>query len=147
MIVNLTPFRGPSADVGSAYEMGFMRALGRPIFAYTNDARPFLDRVAAFCGGALRVRPTGEHEDPDGMAIEPFELHDSLMLTGGVIASGGCIVEDRPSRRTLHVTRCLRALRRACRGGIAPAGGHDWKRLPPISTCPGHRRRSGAQTG
>ena len=38
MIVNLTPFRGPSADVGSAYEMGFMRALGRPIFAYTNDA-------------------------------------------------------------------------------------------------------------
>ena len=40
MIVNLTPFRGPSADVGSAYEMGFMRALGRPIFAYTNDARP-----------------------------------------------------------------------------------------------------------
>jgi nucleoside 2-deoxyribosyltransferase len=34
MIVNLTPFRGPSADVGSAYEMGFMRALGRPIYAY-----------------------------------------------------------------------------------------------------------------
>ena len=32
MIVNLTPFRGPSADVGSASEMGFMRALGRSIF-------------------------------------------------------------------------------------------------------------------
>ena len=94
MIVNLTPFRGPSADVGSAYEMGFMRALGRPIFAYSNDARPFLDRVAAFCGGAVRVRPTGEHEDPDGMAIEPFELHDNLMLAGGVIASGGCIVAE-----------------------------------------------------
>ena len=73
MVVNLTPFRGPSADVGSAYEMGFMRALGRPIFAYANDDRPFLDRVAAFCGGALRQRSTGEHEDPDGMAIEPFE--------------------------------------------------------------------------
>ena len=94
MIVNLTPFRGPSADVGSAYEMGFMRALGRPIFAYTNDARPFLDRVAAFCGGAVRVRPTGEHEDPDGMAIEPFGLHDNLMLAGGVIASGGCIIAE-----------------------------------------------------
>jgi hypothetical protein len=24
------------------------------------------------------------------MAIEPFELHDNLMLAGGVIASGGC---------------------------------------------------------
>jgi nucleoside 2-deoxyribosyltransferase len=94
MIVNLTPFRGPSADVGSAYEMGFMRALGRSIFAYTNDARPFLDRVAGFCGGAVRVRPTGGHEDPDGMAIEPFELQDNLMLAGGVIASGGCIIAE-----------------------------------------------------
>jgi len=61
MIVNLTPFRGPSADVGSAYEMGFMRALGRPIFAYSRDERPFLDRVIAFCGGTARLRSTGEH--------------------------------------------------------------------------------------
>lgn len=92
MIVNLTPFRGPSADVGSAYEMGFMRALGRPVFAYSNDARPFLDRVAAHCGGAVHLRPTGEPEDTDGMAIEPFGLHDNLMLVGGVIGSGGCVV-------------------------------------------------------
>lgn len=94
MIVNLTPFRGPSADVGSAYEMGFMRALGRPIFAYSNDDRPFIARVAAFCGGAVNVRATGEPEDPDGMAIEHFTLHDNLMLAGGVIASGGCIVAE-----------------------------------------------------
>jgi nucleoside 2-deoxyribosyltransferase len=94
MIVNLTPFRGPSADVGSAYEMGFMRALGRPIFAYTNDARPFRDRVAAFCGGQVRKRDTGEHEDSDGMTIESFALHDNLMLAGGVIASGGCIIAE-----------------------------------------------------
>jgi nucleoside 2-deoxyribosyltransferase len=93
MIVNLTPFRGPSADVGSAYEMGFMRALGRPIFGYSNDARPFLNRVADFCGG-VRIRPTGEHEDPDGLAIEQFALHDNLMLAGGVIASGGCFVAE-----------------------------------------------------
>jgi nucleoside 2-deoxyribosyltransferase len=90
MIVNLTPFRGPSADVGSAYEMGFMRALGRPIFAYSHDERPFKDRVAAF--GGLRQRPTGEHEDVDGMAIEPFALHDNLMLAGGVAASAGCLI-------------------------------------------------------
>jgi nucleoside 2-deoxyribosyltransferase len=94
MIVNLTPFRGPSADVGSAYEMGFMRALGRPIYAFTNDARPFFDRVAAFCGGVVRARPGGEPEDSDGMAIELFELHDNLMLAGGVIASGGCVFAE-----------------------------------------------------
>ena len=91
MIVNLTPFRGPSADVGSAREMGFMRALGRPIFAYSNDSRSFLDRIAACCGG-VRMRPTGEHEDPDGMAIEPFTLYDNLMLAGGIVSSGGCMI-------------------------------------------------------
>ena len=64
MIVNLTPFRGPSADVGSAYEMGFMRALGRPIFAYSNDARPFAERVADFWDGAIRHRASGEQEGP-----------------------------------------------------------------------------------
>lgn len=94
MVVNLTPFRGPSADVGSAYEMGFMRALGRPIFAYTNDDRPFFDRVVDFCGGAVRARPTGMREDDDGMAIERFMLRDNLMLDGGVIASGGCLVAE-----------------------------------------------------
>ena len=94
MIVNLTPFRGPSADVGSAYEMGFMRALGRPIFAYSNDSRLFVERVRAFCGDAVRLRPTGEHEDLDEMAIEPFELHDNLMLVGGIADSGGCLITE-----------------------------------------------------
>ena len=94
MIVNLTPFRGPSADVGSAYEMGFMRALDRPIFAYTNDGRSFFDRVVEFCGGTVRERPSKVHEDDDGMAIEPFMLRDNLMLDGGVIASGGCLVAE-----------------------------------------------------
>jgi hypothetical protein len=31
IIVNLAPLRGPRADAGSAYEMGFMRALGRAV--------------------------------------------------------------------------------------------------------------------
>ena len=74
--------------------MGFMRALGRPIFGYSNDGRLFLERVTAFCGGAVRIRPTGEHEDGDGMAIEPFELHDNLMLVGGIIASGGIVISE-----------------------------------------------------
>ena len=114
MIVNLTPFRGPSADVGSAYEMGFMRALGRPVFAYSNDDRPFLDRVTAFCGGALRCRPTGGHEDPDGMAVEAFALHDNLMLAGGIAGSGGYLhiaAVDAVERYTSLVAfeRCVAA--------------------------------------
>ena len=115
MIINLTPFRGPSADVGSAYEMGFMRALGRPVFAYSNDARPFHDRVMASCGGALRRRPTGEHEDPDGMAVEPFGLHDNLMLVGGVTGSGGCLVTATvpPAERYTSLVVFERCIERA----------------------------------
>ena len=90
MIVNLTPFCGPSADVGSAYEMGFMRALDRPIFAYTNDARFYSERVAAIFG--VKTRPTGDIEDAEGMEIESFDLHDNLMLAGGIVASGGTFV-------------------------------------------------------
>jgi hypothetical protein len=28
------------------------------------------------------------------MAVEPFALHDNLMLAGGVIASGGCVIVE-----------------------------------------------------
>ena len=35
LIANLTPFRGVSMDSGTAFEVGFMRALGRPVLGYT----------------------------------------------------------------------------------------------------------------
>lgn len=120
IIVNLTPFRGPSADVGSAYEMGFMRALGRPIFAYSNDARPYFERVAAFCGDTMRQRPTGEYEDPDGMAIEPFALHDNLMLAGAV--TDGHFVTD--ARAPAERYSALRAFE-LCVGRAAAELGAD----------------------
>src|SRR4051794_24336273 len=41
IVASLTPFRGPSADVGTAYEMGVASALGLPVFAYTNTADDF----------------------------------------------------------------------------------------------------------
>jgi hypothetical protein len=28
------------------------------------------------------------------MAIEPFQLHDNLMLVGGIAASGGCLIAE-----------------------------------------------------
>src|SRR5579872_579561 len=56
LTANLTPFRGPSADVGTAYEIGFMRALGRPVFGYSTTAVPFTRRAREFAaahGGAV----------------------------------------------------------------------------------------------
>jgi len=52
----------------------------------------------------VRLRPTGEHEDSNGMAIEPFPRHDNLMLAGGVIASGDCLVAEQASHAERYTT-------------------------------------------
>jgi nucleoside 2-deoxyribosyltransferase len=66
-------------DVGTAFELGYMAAKGKPIFAYTNDNRLYSDRLT--------------HSTPDldenGMSIEPFQMHDNLMLEGAIVTSGG----------------------------------------------------------
>jgi nucleoside 2-deoxyribosyltransferase len=92
LIANLTPFRGPSADVGTAYEMGFARALGLPVFAYSNVAGSLLERTRDHLGAEIRQRAAGGLEDADGMLIEDFERVDNLMLDGAVEARGTQII-------------------------------------------------------
>src|SRR3954463_12547306 len=65
IIANLTPFRGPSADPGTVYELGFMRALGRPAFGYSNLAARFGPRTMAAIGPGARRRGEG-WEDAEG---------------------------------------------------------------------------------
>src|SRR5436190_17683047 len=45
IIANVQPWRGPEADDGTSYEIGFMTAHGKLIILHTNDMRPFTDRV------------------------------------------------------------------------------------------------------
>lgn len=89
LIANLTPFRGPSADVGTVFEIGFMRALGRPVFGWSNTTAGFLDRTrAAFTAGPDGA---GAWRDAEGMLLEDFGLTDNLMIDGAILASGGAI--------------------------------------------------------
>lgn len=125
MIVNLTPFHGPSMDVGSAFEVGFMRALGRPIFAYSNVSARFPERIGAFFGGRIAPRADGRLADPYGMEVENFDLVDNLMIDGGIIASGGFIVcEDaREAERYTSLSafrRCVENAARALTGRHRP---------------------------
>ena len=85
-IANMTPFRGVSMDVGTAIEMGYMLARGRPVFGYTNVVDDLEHRVAE-----------------DGMAIEQFGFVDNLMCEGVVWRSGGTVVRtpvSEPDRLT-----------------------------------------------
>ena len=97
LVANLTPFRGPSADPGTVYELGFMRGLGKPCFAYAAIAGDLAARTIAFLGPRLRRRPDGVWEDEDGMAIEAFGLADNLMLPEGIRASGGELLLGPPA--------------------------------------------------
>ena len=94
VIANLTPFRGPSADVGTVFEVGFARALGRPVFAYSNSALPFDRRTiehAAAHGGVI-AGPGGVCRDAEELLLERFGLADNLMIEGAIHASGGALL-------------------------------------------------------
>jgi nucleoside 2-deoxyribosyltransferase len=92
MIANMTPFRGVSTDVGTAYEMGFGRALGLVVFAYTNIPVGFVERTARALGPSAKRDERGHLRDAQGMTVEEWDLTDNLMLEGGIRASGGELV-------------------------------------------------------
>ncbi len=113
MIANLTPFRGPSADAGTVFEIGYMRALGRPIYGWSNDPADFLARSTTFTGAVPDA--AGERRDGEGMLLEAFGMHDNLMIDGAILASGGAIFTANPSPHARWsdlsaFTRCVAAL-------------------------------------
>ena len=91
LVANLTPFRGPSADAGTVFELGFMRGLGRPVSGWTNVAAGFTARTLAFAG-LPHAGLAASQRDADGMAVEAFGLVDNLMIDGAIMASGGALV-------------------------------------------------------
>jgi nucleoside 2-deoxyribosyltransferase len=103
VIANLTPFRGPSADAGTVYEVGFARALGRVVFGYTNTAALFTQRTLDYAtahGGAIGS-PGRIWRDSDGLLIEQFRRFDNLMIEGGLIGSGGVLVAPQSAPEDL----------------------------------------------
>jgi nucleoside 2-deoxyribosyltransferase len=91
LIANLTPFRGPSADAGTVYEVGFGRALGLALFGYATTTEPFLVRTLSTIGPDATNRE-GAWYDTEGLLVEQFGLFDNLMIEGGIIGSGGVLI-------------------------------------------------------
>ena len=85
VVADMVPFRGPSMDPGTAYEMGAGAALGKLIVGYTSDSRPYVERVGAHIGV---TRSGGKLWDSRGMQVEDFGVHlaDNLMMARGVDA-------------------------------------------------------------
>jgi len=78
VVADLSPFRGPHADDGTAFELGFAHALGLPIWAYTTDPRPLIERIP----GARAA--TGHVRDDKGLLIENFDRAHNAMLAEAI---------------------------------------------------------------
>jgi nucleoside 2-deoxyribosyltransferase len=88
LIANLTPFRGVSMDSGTAFEVGFMRALGRPVLGYTNVTADYRTRAELY-RSAPPPLPDFDHPEAE---IEDFESAENLMIEVAIVASGGTVV-------------------------------------------------------
>jgi nucleoside 2-deoxyribosyltransferase len=70
VVADFSPFRGPSADVGTVWELAFAQGLGKAVAAFSTDRRFYAERLPEW----LPVH--------DGRTIESFGMCDNLMLTG-----------------------------------------------------------------
>jgi nucleoside 2-deoxyribosyltransferase len=93
LIANLTPFRGPGADPGTVFELGYVAARGRPVHAYSADTRDLAARVRDGIGAAPDGR--GVLRDPDDLLVEDFGRAENLMPAIACERAGGDVVRVR----------------------------------------------------
>lgn len=112
IIANLTPFRGPGADGGTVFELGFMSGLSKPCFGYSNAASTYLARAIETHGGPNAGDVVVDNEL---LSIEDFDLYDNLMIHHAAELSGAPFVVPLPSdapedrwRDMRQFERCLR---------------------------------------
>jgi nucleoside 2-deoxyribosyltransferase len=84
MVANMTPFRGPNMDVGTAFEIGYAAAQGKVIVGYTADNRDYIQKVAEHFEGDLREQ-NGQWRDRKGDQVENFGLPENLMVANAVL--------------------------------------------------------------
>ncbi len=89
VIANLTPFRGVSMDVGTAYEVGYMASLGRLVLGYTNVVAAYRERATLYYRESAREAIESYSA---GTSIENFGLAENLMIECAVRACGGTVI-------------------------------------------------------
>jgi nucleoside 2-deoxyribosyltransferase len=120
LIANLTPFRSVSMDAGTAFEVGFMRALGRPVLGYSNVGGDYRARVEAYRASGAPLPADGDRPDVE---IEDFGLAENLMISIAIHEAGGSVVcrDIDPASRLTDLTAFAEALAQARRLLLGPA--------------------------
>jgi nucleoside 2-deoxyribosyltransferase len=92
IIANLTPFRGPGADAGTAYELGYMAARGKLCLGYSNDPGLYAERIARVSD--LKTSE-GRLTDAQGSTVENFGFADNLMMIHALDLHGCPLIVPR----------------------------------------------------
>jgi nucleoside 2-deoxyribosyltransferase len=96
-IFDLTPFRGPSADAGTVFELGLMTGLGKPVFGYTNVPGDYIERIGLKQQAPDPTSPAPATMlwcDENGWHIENFGNADNLMIDSAIALGGAEIVRS-----------------------------------------------------
>ena len=122
VIANLTPFRGPGADAGTVYELGYMAGRGKLCLGYSNDPSCYADRVREFTNVMYR---DSHLVDAQGLTVEDFGLSDNLMMIHALDLHGCALVTppQGPSNIWRDLTSfeiCVRMA--AARLGVSQSG-------------------------
>jgi nucleoside 2-deoxyribosyltransferase len=77
IVADISPFRGPNMDPGTAWEIGYGVAKGLPVYAWSTQMDGLLLRTQRSVGFQMRDQyPV----DRDGWLIEDFGLAENLMI-------------------------------------------------------------------
>lgn len=74
VVANVSPFRGPHMDPGTAWELGYAEARGKPIFLWSTQRQALAARIPA-AASATGLR------DAAGFLVEDFGAPENLMIT------------------------------------------------------------------
>jgi nucleoside 2-deoxyribosyltransferase len=88
VLADISPFRGPNMDPGTAWEIGFAEASLKVVSLYTSDRATLLARVRRDKAVTRLMTPGGEeYYDDNGMLIENFGLIENPMIDEDVVHS------------------------------------------------------------
>jgi nucleoside 2-deoxyribosyltransferase len=120
IIANLTPFRGPSADAGTVFELGFMAGRGKLCLGYSNDIWSYTERVRR--REPVTAASDGRLIDAEGLWIEDFGLADNLMIVHGLDFHGCPLIAPRlPPLDPWHDLAAFEACVRLAAERLAPS--------------------------
>ena len=103
VVANCNMFRGALVDDGTAYELGYGNALGKPSYGYIGKKIGYVNRITQ--NYPWRDVEKGVRADKDGYLLcDDFGTEINLMMQCGMVANGGrLVIGDFES--------CLRAIR------------------------------------